>query len=255
MLADYLEHEHDVDADNDSTALFLAAASIATRRPGGRLSRAPSTPSSARSAASMAWRSSAATASSARCARATPTTPSPTGSPPPPGTIAPKSNTDSGTRTTATCACTPTRPKRSQPTEPSTYEQGVTRNPTNSPPHKPLNGMTGHHPFCRANPFQLLVSKFVPGRSCPSTGHRPRWRCDHHLRRNNRNLVTAGQVARTGQPITEVGATAVNPPAHICISESRSTARPWTRADSTPARVPADLMPYPCQRISSRPLR
>jgi site-specific recombinase XerC len=37
-LADYLEHERPDDADDQSTALFLAAASIATRRPGGRLS-------------------------------------------------------------------------------------------------------------------------------------------------------------------------------------------------------------------------
>jgi len=37
-LADYLEHERDGDGDGDSPALFLAAASIATRRPGGRLS-------------------------------------------------------------------------------------------------------------------------------------------------------------------------------------------------------------------------
>jgi integrase len=37
-LADYLEHERPADADEDSAALFLAAASIATRRPGGRLS-------------------------------------------------------------------------------------------------------------------------------------------------------------------------------------------------------------------------
>jgi site-specific recombinase XerD len=37
-LADYLEHERPGDADADSTALFLAAASIATRRPSGRLS-------------------------------------------------------------------------------------------------------------------------------------------------------------------------------------------------------------------------
>ncbi|KWX04636.1 hypothetical protein TH66_00145 [Carbonactinospora thermoautotrophica] len=37
-LADYLEHERPGDADPQSTALFLAAASIASRRPGGRLS-------------------------------------------------------------------------------------------------------------------------------------------------------------------------------------------------------------------------
>ncbi len=37
-LADYLEHERPADAGGDSAALFLAAASIATRRPGGRLS-------------------------------------------------------------------------------------------------------------------------------------------------------------------------------------------------------------------------
>jgi len=37
-LADYLERERPGDADVDSAALFLAAASIATRRPGGRLS-------------------------------------------------------------------------------------------------------------------------------------------------------------------------------------------------------------------------
>jgi integrase len=37
-LADYLDHERPGDADEQSTALFLAAASIATRRPGGRLS-------------------------------------------------------------------------------------------------------------------------------------------------------------------------------------------------------------------------
>jgi site-specific recombinase XerD len=37
-LADYLEHERPHDLDEASTALFLAAASIATRRPGGRLS-------------------------------------------------------------------------------------------------------------------------------------------------------------------------------------------------------------------------
>lgn len=37
-LADYLEHERPGDTDEESTALFLAAASIATRRPGGRLS-------------------------------------------------------------------------------------------------------------------------------------------------------------------------------------------------------------------------
>jgi integrase len=37
-LADYLEHERDGDAAPDSTALFLAASSIAARRPDGRLS-------------------------------------------------------------------------------------------------------------------------------------------------------------------------------------------------------------------------
>ncbi len=37
-LADYLEQERPADADEASAALFLAAASIATRRPGGRLS-------------------------------------------------------------------------------------------------------------------------------------------------------------------------------------------------------------------------
>src|SRR6266511_2618812 len=37
-LADYLERERPADADEASAALFLAAASIATRRPGGRLS-------------------------------------------------------------------------------------------------------------------------------------------------------------------------------------------------------------------------
>jgi integrase len=37
-LADYLEHERAGDADEESAALFLAAASIATRRAGGRLS-------------------------------------------------------------------------------------------------------------------------------------------------------------------------------------------------------------------------
>jgi len=37
-LADYLEHERDGDGGDDSPALFLAAASIATRRPDGRLS-------------------------------------------------------------------------------------------------------------------------------------------------------------------------------------------------------------------------
>jgi site-specific recombinase XerC len=37
-LADYLEHERPGDTDPDSTALFLAAASITTRRPSGRLS-------------------------------------------------------------------------------------------------------------------------------------------------------------------------------------------------------------------------
>ncbi|MGH3587744.1 MAG: tyrosine-type recombinase/integrase [Pseudonocardia sp.] len=37
-LADYLEHERGGDTDPESAALFLAAASIAARRPGGRLS-------------------------------------------------------------------------------------------------------------------------------------------------------------------------------------------------------------------------
>lgn len=37
-LTDYLEQERPGDADENSTALFLAAVSIATRRPGGRLS-------------------------------------------------------------------------------------------------------------------------------------------------------------------------------------------------------------------------
>ncbi|MGH3898574.1 MAG: site-specific integrase [Pseudonocardiaceae bacterium] len=37
-LADYLEHERGGDTDPGSAALFLAAASIAARRPGGRLS-------------------------------------------------------------------------------------------------------------------------------------------------------------------------------------------------------------------------
>ncbi|WP_433237406.1 site-specific integrase [Streptosporangium sp. CA-135522] len=37
-LADYLEAERDGDATDDSTALFLAACSIAARRPDGRLS-------------------------------------------------------------------------------------------------------------------------------------------------------------------------------------------------------------------------
>ena len=37
-LADYLEHERPADADANSTALFLSAASIGSRRPDGRLS-------------------------------------------------------------------------------------------------------------------------------------------------------------------------------------------------------------------------
>lgn len=37
-LADYLEHERPGDVDEQSTALFLAARSISSRRPGGRLS-------------------------------------------------------------------------------------------------------------------------------------------------------------------------------------------------------------------------
>nr|WP_322768866.1 site-specific integrase [Frankia sp. Cr1] len=37
-IADYLEHERPGDVDAASAALFLAAGSIATRRPGGRLS-------------------------------------------------------------------------------------------------------------------------------------------------------------------------------------------------------------------------
>jgi integrase len=37
-LADYLDYERPSDADDQSAALFLAAASIASRRPGGRLS-------------------------------------------------------------------------------------------------------------------------------------------------------------------------------------------------------------------------
>jgi len=37
-LADYLEHERPTDAGPDSTALFLSAASIGSRRPDGRLS-------------------------------------------------------------------------------------------------------------------------------------------------------------------------------------------------------------------------
>lgn len=37
-LADYLEHERPTDVDDESTALFLAASSIASRRSGGRLS-------------------------------------------------------------------------------------------------------------------------------------------------------------------------------------------------------------------------
>jgi site-specific recombinase XerD len=37
-LADYLEHERPGDADEETTALFVAAQSIATRRPDGRLS-------------------------------------------------------------------------------------------------------------------------------------------------------------------------------------------------------------------------
>ena len=37
-LADYVEHERRGDRDEQSTALFLAAASVHTRRPGGRLS-------------------------------------------------------------------------------------------------------------------------------------------------------------------------------------------------------------------------
>jgi site-specific recombinase XerD len=37
-LADYLDQERPTDTDEHSTALFLAAASIASRRPGGRLS-------------------------------------------------------------------------------------------------------------------------------------------------------------------------------------------------------------------------
>jgi hypothetical protein len=43
-LADYLEHERGGDLGAESAALFLAAASITGRRPGGRLSRARSTP-------------------------------------------------------------------------------------------------------------------------------------------------------------------------------------------------------------------
>ena len=37
-LADYLEHERPNDASDETSALFLSAASIASRRPGGRLS-------------------------------------------------------------------------------------------------------------------------------------------------------------------------------------------------------------------------
>jgi len=37
-IADYLDQERPADADQDSDALFLAAASIGGRRPGGRLS-------------------------------------------------------------------------------------------------------------------------------------------------------------------------------------------------------------------------
>ena len=37
-VADYLEHERPDDAGETSTALFLSAASIGSRRPGGRLS-------------------------------------------------------------------------------------------------------------------------------------------------------------------------------------------------------------------------
>ncbi len=37
-LADYLEHERPKDASDETSALFLSAASIASRRPGGRLS-------------------------------------------------------------------------------------------------------------------------------------------------------------------------------------------------------------------------
>jgi site-specific recombinase XerC len=40
-LADYLDQERPADADEHSTALFLATASIASRRPGGRLSPRP----------------------------------------------------------------------------------------------------------------------------------------------------------------------------------------------------------------------
>jgi site-specific recombinase XerD len=47
-LADYLEAERPGDADDQSEALFLAASSIAARRPGGRHSPRSVTPSSGR---------------------------------------------------------------------------------------------------------------------------------------------------------------------------------------------------------------
>jgi len=116
-LADYLAHER---PDDDSPALFLAAASIATRRPGGRLS-----PRTINTIVGEVGRIhdlevQGPNANSARCARTMPATPSPTGSPPPPDTTAPNSNDASATPTTGICACTPTRPRTSPRAGPKT---------------------------------------------------------------------------------------------------------------------------------------
>jgi site-specific recombinase XerD len=53
-LADYLERERPADADDASTALFLSAASIGSRRPTAGCLPDRSTPSASRSAAARA---------------------------------------------------------------------------------------------------------------------------------------------------------------------------------------------------------
>ena len=63
-IAGYLDAERPGDTDEQSEALFLAASSIAARRPGGGSHRGRSTPSSGRSAVSTTPRPPTANASS-----------------------------------------------------------------------------------------------------------------------------------------------------------------------------------------------
>ena len=101
-LADYLECERPTDADELSDALFLAAASIATRRPGGALSPRSINTIIGEIGQLHDLRSTTPNVSSTPCAPMICAIPSPIGSPRPPAITAPNSNAASATPTTAT---------------------------------------------------------------------------------------------------------------------------------------------------------